>query len=81
MIDLFGEEREPFEPKKGARKRKTMQEIYGTLDCFTCGECKHCICNRWNGRNYYKCELWYVSSCEATDIRLRNTACRKFENK
>lgn len=79
MIDLFGEEREPPVPEKGARKRKTMQETYRTLDGFTCGQCKHCICNHWNGKNYYKCELWHISYCSATDIRLKDTACRKFE--
>lgn len=79
MIDLFGEESEPPVPKKGARKRKTMQETYRTLDGFTCGQCKHCIGNHWNGKNYYKCELWHISYCSATDIRLKDTACRKFE--
>ena len=79
MIDLFGEEIEPIAPKKGRRKRKTMQETYGILDGFTCGQCKHCICNRWNRKNYYKCELWHLSYCSATDIRLKDKACRKFE--
>ena len=37
MVDLFGEEREPIAPKKGRRKRKTMQETYVILDGFTCG--------------------------------------------
>lgn len=31
--------------------------------------------------DYYKCELWRMSYCSATDIRLKNTACRKFEEK
>ena len=79
MIDFFGEEREPIAPKKGRQKRKTMQETYGILDGFTCGQCEHCVCNRWNRKNYYKCELWHLSSCSATDIRLKDKACRKFE--
>lgn len=75
MIDLFGEDREsPI--NKPSRKFKTMQELYGTLDGVKCKDCKHCIC--WS---YYKCELWRMSSCSATDIRLKNTACRKFEEK
>lgn len=81
MIDLFGVEREPFVPKRGARKRKTMQETYGTLDGFTCRQCEHCICSRWNRKNYYKCELWHISYCSATDIRLKDTACRKYTSK
>lgn len=81
MIDLFGEDREQSIKTKPSRKFKTMQELYGTLDGVKCKDCKHCICWSWNRKNYYKCELWRMSSCSATDIRLKNTACRKFEER
>lgn len=66
------------EKKAGGRKYKTMQEIYGYKEGHICKDCKHCIRHRWD-KNYYKCELWYQSHSTATDIRLKNKACGKWE--
>ena len=82
QIDAFGNEIPisdlVYRPISG-RKYKTMQQLHGELSNKKCGCCKHCVVIRHNRKNFYKCELWYVSSSEATDIRLKNVACKKYE--
>ena len=83
QLDIFGGAtpiEELPEPISG-RKYKTMQRIYGTTVGKTCKTCSHLLRQHWNERNYYKCELWYISSSEATDIRLKNQACGRYEEK
>lgn len=83
QINLFGEAVEIVPPSRGGRnKYRTMQERHGEFKGFTCRDCVH----RVNGshrydKNFWKCRLWIVSSSDATDIRLKDTACRKFEYK
>lgn len=82
QIDIFGNEVEIEEIpviKKGRKKYKTMQEQYGELKGFQCKRCKHCIKYEYHSKVYYKCELWFVSNSQATDIRLKNTACKKYK--
>lgn len=76
--DLFGNDVEVVSVPKSGRRYKTMQELHGTIEGVRCGKCKHCVGYKWNKKIYYKCEIWIVSSSEATDIRLKNTACKKF---
>ena len=80
QLDIFGNEiavvEEPI-----SRKTKTMQEMYGEMEGKTCKTCKYCECWRYN-RNFYKCVLWmrlFRGSSAASDIRLKNTACGKYE--
>ena len=60
-------------------KTKTMQERYGTIDGKQCRTCTHCKCHG----SFYKCELWLkvfpTGHSEASDIRLKWTACKKYE--
>lgn len=78
--DLFGELSEPPEPERQSRRYRTMQELHGIKEGNdTCKTCKHCLCERYHGRTYYKCELYYISNSAATDIRLKNKACKKYE--
>lgn len=79
QIDIFGNEI-PVEPFKiGGRKHyKRMQELHGFTEGKTCKTCKHLICHR-RSRRWYKCGLWIVSSSQATDIRLKDKACGKYE--
>ena len=81
QIDIFGNEIPISDlPKRiSGRKYKTMQQLYGELPDKKCGDCTHCVVIHHNRKNFYKCKLWYVSSSEATDIRLKNVACKKFE--
>lgn len=74
-LDLFGNEDAPVQKK---RRYKTMQEMYGTIEGKTCISCAHCNYSRNYSHNYWKCELWEISHGNATDIRLRNTACSKY---
>lgn len=80
--DIFGNVTEPPEKKhKGGNRYKTMQELHGIKEGNdTCRTCKNCICSYYHGKNYYKCSLWIISNSEATDIRLKNKACNKYES-
>lgn len=78
--DIFGNVTEPPEIKHGGNKYKTMQELHGIKEGEdTCKTCKHCVCHYYHGKTYHKCELWIVSHSEATDIRLKNKACKLYE--
>lgn len=82
QLDIFGNivTEEQIKPKRvGRRKYSTMQEMYGVIDgktCKTCQHCKHFLCGN---KSVYKCELWYMTHSEATDIRLKNQACKKYQ--
>lgn len=79
QFDLFGNTIKDFPPPtKGRNKYKTMQEIYGVFNGKTCGNCVHCLRLTYHNKTYFKCELWKISNSEATDIRLKNTACKKY---
>lgn len=81
--DIFGNVTVPPEQKREGNRYRTMQELHGIKDGNdTCKTCKHCACytNRGCNRHYYKCELWIISSSEATDIRLKNKACNLYES-
>ena len=84
QLDIFGNEmsiREIDRKEKQKRKRyRTMQEMYGVKEGQICKTCKHCIDCGYHGRTYYKCELWFRSHSSATDIRLRDTACNRWES-
>lgn len=70
-----------IDSQKKSRKIKTMQEMNGTITGKICRDCKHCYAKRMS-RTWYKCELWDVffrGSSEASDIRLKNQACGKYE--
>lgn len=80
QFDMFGNENEPVPIKnKGRRKYPTMQYLYGITEGKTCKSCKHLMNGYYHGKSYYKCELWIVSHSSATDIRLKNKACGKYE--
>lgn len=80
QIDIFGNEHDVSEEEKkpSGRRYRRMQELFGTVDGKTCKTCKH-LCSYTQSRTWYKCELWIKSKSTATDIRLRDTACGKYE--
>ena len=80
--DIFGNLTEPPEPiHNGGNRYPRMQEIHGIKEGNDiCKTCKHCVGYDYHGRTYYKCELWFKSHSEATDIRLKNRACNKYES-
>jgi hypothetical protein len=78
QFDIFGGISEPPEKPKPDRKFKTMQEQCGTIPDHTCKECYHHLTYHYHDKYYHKCELWKISHSTATDIRLKDTACKKF---
>ena len=80
QTDIFGNENEA-ENISSSRKTKTMQEMYGVIPDKQCKTCKHLYF--WQqSRRWYKCDLWdnyFRGSSEASDIRLKNQACGKYE--
>ena len=80
QYDLFGIAHDP--PPLPSRKTPTMQERYGSTEGKTCKTCVHCYDYHYHDYHYKKCELWDYffkgTSC-ASDIRLKNTACGKYE--
>ena len=83
QLDIFGNEikiNEIVRREKQKRKRyRTMQQIHGIKEGNICGDCKHCVGFR-QSKTWYKCDLWIMSHSSATDIRLKDTACNKFES-
>ena len=69
--------------KGNGRKTPTMQQLYGTIEGKTCKTCKHCEKHGFGHTNaWYKCEIWnkmFTGSSSASDIRLKWTACKKYE--
>jgi hypothetical protein len=67
-------------PKRKAPNRLPRPtELWGVTEGRTCGECKHLLTVRYRGKIYRKCEVWRLSHSEATDKRLKDQACGKFE--
>ena len=80
QLDIFGGENEIEErPSTSGRRYKRMQELHGTITGKTCKTCEHLLVRNYHGRTYFKCELWIKSSSQATDIRLKDTACGKYD--
>ena len=83
-INLFGIEVDVPDPPRGRKRAPTMQEMYGITTGHTCRECVHRFDNV-RSRTYHKCALW-LELCfpngghsEASDIRLKDQACGKWE--
>ena len=81
-LTIFGEEAE-IPVVATSRKPKTMQAMFGLTEGKTCKSCKHCF-GYQQSRVWYKCELWLKyfpghGHSAASDIRLKNPACGKWE--
>jgi hypothetical protein len=81
MKNLFGEEVEMPEVKRIGKRFIRMQEKYGEIKGFYCRDCEHYKRHSVGKSNFYKCELWLNTGSSASDIKLKETACRKFEIK
>ena len=84
ILDLFGNEVDLPDPPRGRKKTTTMQEMFGVIEGKECRNCIHRF-DYVRARTYHKCELW-LKLCfpgrghsEASDIRLKDTACGRFE--
>ena len=82
QLDIFGGEtpveelgqRPPRETIKSAFRR-----MYGYDESHRCGDCRHCEAH-FRQKTYYKCRLMGISASEATDIRLKDPACKRWES-
>ena len=54
-----------------------MHEMFGSVPEKHCKDCDHLIRHRYN-RVFYKCECYGETSSEASDWRLKWTACGLF---
>ena len=81
QMDIFGNlvpvehavSRHPHETIKTRYRR-----MYGYDEAHRCGDCRHLVKKETN-RTFYKCELIGISASEATDIRLKDVACKRWE--
>lgn len=56
------------------RKIDLMHKLFGKLSDRHCKDCQH-LCSYTANRKYYKCECYGETLSEATDWRLKWTAC------
>ena len=82
QLDIFGNEipveriaeRLPLDTIKSRWRR-----MYGYDEAHRCGDCKY-LCKYSSGNfSGYKCNLMGISASEATDIRLKDVACKRWE--
>lgn len=83
QIDIFGNEvsLKDLNQTEPRSIKRVFRKIYGFDHDHTCKDCKHLVCNRYNYKNYYKCDLMGITDSEATDIRLKDVACGMWEMK
>ena len=81
QLDIFGN-LVPVEHAVSRHPRETIKtryrRMYGYDEAHRCGDCRHLVKTEAN-RTYYKCELIGISASEATDIRLKDVACKRWE--
>ena len=82
QTDIFGN-MIPVEDALSQKSRETIKsrfrKMYGYDDSHRCKDCKYlCIYYAGNSK-YYKCNLMGISASEATDIRLKDPACTRWE--
>lgn len=82
QLDILGNEVDYFELNKIV-PRETIKErfrrVNGYIQGKFCRDCKHLKTFSYNRKNYYKCEQMGITRSEATDIRLKDCACKLFK--
>lgn len=61
--------------------KQRFRAMYGINKNVICKDCKYCIRENYNNKHYYKCKIMGISSSPATDIRLKDYGCSKWEKK
>lgn len=59
------------------RKIELMHQMFGKIEGKQCLDCSH-LCSYTQSRKWYKCEVYGLSSSEASDWRLKYPACGLF---
>lgn len=54
-----------------------MYQLFGKAEQLKCKDCDHLASYEAN-RKWYKCDVWGMSCCEASDWRLKYHACGLF---
>lgn len=60
------------------RKIELMHHLYGQIEDKKCSECCHLQSGRYHDTILHKCELYGLTHSEASDWRLKYTACGLF---
>jgi hypothetical protein len=55
------------------------RDVYGYDYHHSCGECKYKVKMNARQRTVYKCLKIGITSSTATDIRLKDSSCKQFE--
>lgn len=61
------------------RKIELMHNLYGQIEDKKCSECCHLQSGRYHNTILHKCELYGLTHSEASDWRLKYTACGMFD--
>lgn len=83
QMDIFGNlvpVEEAYAPKPKETIKGRFRKIHGYDDSHQCKDCIYLVVHERN-RRWYKCEWMGVSSCESTDIHLKDPACDKWEKR
>lgn len=82
QLDIFGEEHsaESIKDRQHETIKGQFRKMYGFDDAHQCRDCEHLTYTE-RDRRWYKCSLMGISASAATDIRLGDPACRRWERK
>lgn len=58
-----------------------FRAVYGFISEWRCKDCSKCVAVNVGRKRVYKCTEIGLSGSEATDIRLKNMACKLFAPK
>lgn len=82
QLDIFGNEI-PVERIAEKKPQETIKNrwrrMYGYDEAHRCGDCMYLCKYSTNDSHYYKCNLMGISASEATDIHLKDVACKRWE--
>ena len=82
QLDIMGNEVDYFELNKPIIResiKTRFRRINGYLQGKICKECKHLKAFKQHYKTYHKCEKIGITNSEATDIRLKDCACKLFK--
>lgn len=83
QLDIFGNEipvEQIVEKKPQESIKSRWRRMYGYDEEHRCGDCKYLCKYATNDSHYYKCNLMGISASEATDIRLKDVACKRWKD-
>lgn len=58
--------------------KEQFRDYAGYDSAHICKDCEFCVRQQCGARTHYKCKKMGISSSQATDIRLKDIACRGF---